>query len=61
MSHEDAVTKLPKSFKVIAYTKEFKITIIENTKKKFMVYNSTLKLLIQIRAYKYLKISFLNL
>ena len=34
MSHEDAVIKLPKSFKIIASTKNSKLTIIENTKKK---------------------------
>ena len=34
MSHEDAVVKLPKDFKTIAYTKESKLAIIENTKKK---------------------------
>ena len=34
MSHEDAVTKLPKSFKIIASTKNSKLTIIENTQKK---------------------------
>ncbi len=34
MSHEDAVVKLPKNFKLIASTKESKFTIIENTKKK---------------------------
>ena len=34
MSHEDAVVKLPKSFKIIASTKNSKLTIIENTKKK---------------------------
>ncbi len=34
MSHEDAVTKLPKEFKVIAYTHDSKLTIIENTSKK---------------------------
>ena len=34
MSHEDAVVKLPKSFKIIASTKSSKLTIIENTKKK---------------------------
>ena len=34
MSHEDAVVKLPKSFKVIASTKNSKLTIIENTRKK---------------------------
>ena len=56
MSHEDAVVKLPKNFKVIAYTKEFKINYIENKKKKFMVFNFILKLLIQIMENKYLKI-----
>ncbi len=34
MSHEDAVVKLPKSFKIIASTKSSKLTVIENTKKK---------------------------
>ena len=34
MSHEDAVVKLPKNFKVIASTKNSKLTIIENTKNK---------------------------
>ena len=34
MSHEDAVTKLPKNFKVIASTNNSKLTIIENTKEK---------------------------
>ena len=34
MSHEDAVVNLPKKFKVIAYTKNSKFTIIENTKEK---------------------------
>ncbi len=34
MSHEDAVVKLPKNFKVIASTKNSKLTIIENTKDK---------------------------
>jgi GMP synthase (glutamine-hydrolysing) len=34
MSHEDAVVKLPKNFKIIASTKNSKMTIIENTKKK---------------------------
>ena len=33
MSHEDAVVKLPKNFKVIASTTDSKLTIIENTKK----------------------------
>ena len=31
MSHEDAVVKLPKKFKVIASTKDSKFTIIENS------------------------------
>ena len=34
MSHEDAVVKLPKNFKAIAYTKNSKLTIIENTQDK---------------------------
>ena len=34
MSHEDAVVKLPKNFSVIAYTKDSKLTIIENKKQK---------------------------
>ncbi len=34
MSHEDAVIKLPKNFKTIASTKDSKLTIIENSKKK---------------------------
>ena len=34
MSHEDAVVKLPKNFIVSAYTKNSKLTIIENQKKK---------------------------
>ncbi|MDA8618385.1 glutamine-hydrolyzing GMP synthase, partial [Candidatus Pelagibacter bacterium] len=34
MSHEDAVIKLPKNFKTIASTKNSKLTIIENSKKK---------------------------
>ena len=33
MSHEDAVVKLPKGFKSIAFTKDSKLTIIENKKK----------------------------
>ena len=34
MSHEDAVVKLPRNFSVIAYTKDSKLTIIENKKQK---------------------------
>ena len=34
MSHEDVVVKLPKKFKLVAFTKNSKLTIIENTKKK---------------------------
>jgi GMP synthase (glutamine-hydrolysing) len=34
MSHEDAVVKLPKNFKIIASTKDSKLTIIENSKNK---------------------------
>ena len=32
MSHEDAVVKLPKGFKSVAFTKDSKLTIIENRK-----------------------------
>ena len=34
MSHQDAVTKLPINFKLIASTKHSKFTVVENTKKK---------------------------
>ena len=34
MSHQDAVSKLPSGFHTIASTKNSKLTIIENTKKK---------------------------
>ena len=34
MSHQDAVTKLPKGFKIIASTKESKFTIIEDQERK---------------------------
>ena len=34
MSHEDAVVKLPRKFSVVAYTKDSKLTIIENKKQK---------------------------
>ena len=34
MSHEDAVVKLPKNFKIIGSTSSSKLTIIENSKKK---------------------------
>ena len=34
MSHEDAVVKLPKNFVVTAYTKDSKLTAIENKNKK---------------------------
>ncbi len=34
MSHQDAVTKIPKGFKLIASTKKSKFTIIEKTKNK---------------------------
>ena len=34
MSHEDAVIKLPRNFKLVASTKNSKFTIIEITKKK---------------------------
>ena len=56
MSHQDAVTKLPKGFKAIASTKESKLTIIENKDKKFMEYNFTQRLHTQKMECKYLKI-----
>ena len=34
MSHEDAVVKLPKNFKIVASTKDSKLTIIENNNDK---------------------------
>ena len=34
MSHEDTVVKLPKNFTAIGYTKDSKLTIIENSKQK---------------------------
>ncbi len=34
MSHQDAVTKLPKGFKIVASTKESKLTIIEDQERK---------------------------
>ena len=37
MSHEDAVVKIPKDFKVTAFTKDLKFTIIENKKKIYGV------------------------
>ena len=36
MSHEDAVVKLPKNFKIVAYTKSSKLTIIENSQKTYL-------------------------
>ena len=33
MSHADQVSKMPKNFKVVASTKNSKLTIIENIKK----------------------------
>ena len=35
MSHADQVSKMPKNFKIIAFTKNSKLTIIENTKDNF--------------------------
>ena len=43
MSHEDAVVKLPKNFQVVAYTKDSRLTIIENKKKKSMEFSLILK------------------
>ena len=56
MSHQDAVTNLPKGFQVIASTKDSKYTIIENKKIKSLEYNFTQKLHIQIMENKYSKI-----
>ena len=39
MSHDDAVIKLPKNFRIIASTKNSKLTIIENSKKKINGFN----------------------
>ena len=35
MSHADQVSKMPKGFKIVASTKNSKLTIIENTKDNF--------------------------
>ena len=58
MSHEDAVIKLPKNFKTVASTINSKLTIIEHTKKKFMVFNFIQRLPIQKMENKFLKIFF---
>ena len=55
MSHEDAVVRVPKYFKIIASTKDSKLTIIENTKKKFMGCSFILKLPTLIMEKKYFK------
>ena len=39
MSHADQVSKMPKNFKVVASTKNSKLTIIENSKNNFLVFN----------------------
>ena len=61
MSHEDAVVKLPNNFKVIAYTKNSKLTIIENSRKKYTESSFTQKLHIRIMEKKYLKFFIFNL
>ena len=43
MSHADQVSKMPKNFKIVASTKNSKLTIIENSKIIFMVFNFTQK------------------
>ena len=58
MSHEDAVIKLPKNFKAIAYTKDSKLTIIENKKKRFLVFNFIQRLLIVKTGSKFSKTSY---
>ena len=35
MSHADQVSKMPKNFKIVASSKNSKLTIIENLKDKF--------------------------
>ena len=35
MSHADQVSKMPKNFKIVASTKNSKLTIIENSKDNF--------------------------
>ena len=37
MSHEDSVVKLPKGFRSVAFTKDSKLTIIENKKEKIKI------------------------
>ena len=56
MSHEDAVVKLPKNFKIIGSTSNSKLTIIENSKKKIYGVQFHLKLLIQKMVNRFLKI-----
>ena len=57
MSHQDAVTKITKRLlKSLLQQKNSKLTIIENKKKKFMVYNFIQKLHIQKMENKFLKI-----
>ena len=46
MSHGDKVSKLPKSFSVIASTPNAKYAAIADEDKKFMAYSSILKLYI---------------
>ena len=43
MSHADQVSKMPKNFKIVASTKNSKLTIIENAKIIFMVFSFTQK------------------
>ena len=47
MSHQDAVSKLPIGFHTVASTKDSKLTIIENIKKKFMEFSFIQRLHIQ--------------
>ena len=61
MSHQDAVTRLPKGSKIIASTKESKLTIIENTKKKIYGVQFHLKSPTQIMELLFLKFYIFNL
>ena len=50
MSHQDAVTKLPKGFKVIAKSLNSKLCMIENIKKKYMAYSFIQRFLTRLKA-----------
>ena len=58
MSHQDAVSKIPKNFINIASTFNSKFTAIQHIKKKFMEFNFILRLLIPLMGTELLKTSF---